>query len=756
MSSPPEDAKGSNELKKGTNPQHPGRKSPPREGVGEKGIDPEETKNERTKELATDQSIAARNLLYHPNDASLAVVGLCAAGVGSIMRRLDHPPGDTAPNLEKDEILINMCTRLMADGGTGRLPGFNARLADLVEMNLQTPRPAEYVGAVRLLAADCRVNMNNITRAAAIPGLDGALARQGLLSFMGDLGGLEAKETGFGKAFKGPLVAADAAPAVAAVAAADAAAAAAVEGAFSDADEIHVAATAKAAKAAKEAAQPGLEAAARRVYEAYVAGLCDAQRRFSNQPAPASDREVASFEKDFNNARKATSLKGGVLSAPAHTGDKKGQRAVKSWTVEIRRGLLNQGDRAEEKLAEANAEHKTTLLNASWPSFMVSKAVVQDVVEPVTGHVSGTFGEMVTTMNLFCGTPPITVNKAHPHGAPIPSAGKDQVTAIAALAGAGLITAGFHSAVEIFQPMSTFSGDDTQGSLGPQAVIETKQHVNALRDQIYQLKNPGAFGPLRDHGEYKLSEEELKLSVEELRWKSKSLTNAATKSEDMISLLQGGGGTLATIEVSRVMANHSTAPKELRKLYSVTTRLEELGQRGNFPGLEKARTDAHEMAIAAKSPSDYAKLQRAISKAEAIADQVEAIMTKPNQALAIATRARNAAVEIAWAPEGKLEKALQARTALAPLEEVKAQALREVQAARKEATAAIEEIEAKAAIEEKAEVKEEEKAVKADAKVERAEDPKPQNIKEQLQEIKKAGDAPAPEPTSMDNGPGRG
>jgi hypothetical protein len=501
----------------------------------------------------------------------------CGDGINCVMGRLSHD-GDADKNLAKDEILISMCTRLMADGGTGRIIGFNDRLAELVEMKKQDPKSIAYIAKVKSLADDCRANMDQITTTAKKPGPEGALARQGILSFMGDLGGIERHETGFGAAYKGPLC------------------------------------------------DP------KDVYNTYVAGLCDAQRKLRGQTIPAIDSVVTDFEEEFHKAREQTSLKGGGLSAPAHTARKKEERAPIGWKVQERQGLLNTGDLAEERLKEINPSHKKTLVDAAWPSYLVSEAVTKDVVEPVTGHVSGTFGEMAVTMNLFCGTSPESIDWKNPSGTPISSAHKDQVTAIGALAAAGLITAGFHSAVEIFQPLSTFTTHPTHGSLGPKAVVDMNLHALALRnyaEYLGKFKNrPSDWVQFSLDGKssYILSLEELKLSKEEVLNKAQSIEDAATKSVDMISALQGEGGTIATLELCRVLANHSTDPQKPLKLCSLNTRLEQLGLRGYSQELIEARNIAKDPV----SDSQQKKLKDAIDVAEQAADRREAAAkTKP-------------------------------------------------------------------------------------------------------------------------------
>ena len=565
-----------------------GKPSPPRTPlITEKGVvsnshaavNPESTDHKRTIELATDQSIAARNLLYHPNESSLTVMVRCAEGINSVMARLNHT-NDTAANLAKDEILISMCTRLMADGGTGRILGFNEKLATISDKNKETPKPEDYAALVTSLATTCRENMTNITTNARKDGPEGALARQGILSFMGDLGGLEKKETGFGSAYKPPLC------------------------------------------------DPQI------VYNTYVSGLCDAQLKLNGHTEPATDVEVEAFEKAFEAARQATSLKGGSLSAPAHTAGKKIERAPKSWEVVERIGLLNTGDIAEAKLKEANPRHEKSLVNAAWPSYVVSSELTEDVVEPVTGHVSGTFGEMAVTMNLFCGTPPVSITQDEPSGTPISSAQEDQVISIAALSAAGLITAGFHSAVEVFQPMSTFCSKATHGSMGPAAVCETEAHETALRTYAEELERIGEADRPTEWGQewafnektavFKLSKEELASTKEQLLARAEGLKNFGTKSTDMIALLQGGG-TIATLEVSSVLAHQSSDPKVPLQLFSLNTRLEELGQRGSSAELTLARA----IATQPYSEEQQKNLKDAIYAAEISADNRARERTTP-------------------------------------------------------------------------------------------------------------------------------
>lgn len=628
-------------------------KSPPRRPLGlaqgvvtatdkEYAINPEKPTNKRTIELATDQSIAARNLLYNPNASSLAVISKCAAGINAVMHRLKHTD-DVQDNLKKDKILISMCTRLMADGGAGRIPTFNTRLADLVNMQNLNPKPDNYAKSVSSLAQECRNNMAKITATAVNFGHEGACARQGMLAFLGDLGGIEKHETGFGSAYKGPLC---------------------------DPKEI---------------------------YMTYVAGLCDAQRTLTNQKIPASHDAIVSFEKALEESRKNTSIKGGSLSAPVHTAGKKIQRAPLSFKVEERKGLLNTGDMAEEKLKTVFSEHHKSLVDVAWPSYLVSKEVVEDVAEPVTGHISGTFGEMVTTMNLFCGTTPNTITWETPSGAGAENS--DQTVSIAALAAAGLISAGFHSAVEIYQPMSTFTTHATQESIGPKAVAMMNKHVKALR--AYANEEGNVMDKRATewvHDGYALDDIELNLSREELLSKAESLENAATKSVDMISMLQGGGGSIATLEVSRVMASQSSYPKIPFKLYSVQTQLDELGLRAHTSELEKART----LAKLSASKEQQINLERAISDAELAADQrdllhqaivqadlkvqrAEAVLLQKQKNLSVTTKATEAAQRLGWGEKSSLpEKALQARQNIDLLENTRKQAFRENETAKSE------------------------------------------------------------------------
>ncbi|MFT4059784.1 MAG: hypothetical protein QM652_09565 [Legionella sp.] len=658
--------------------QSPHRVSPPRTPLkpgdkglvaADKGINPETSKNDRTLELATDQSIAARHLLYHPNATTLAVVNRCADGVGSVMARLAHT-GNKDGDLAKDEILINMVSRLMADGSTGRIIGFNQEVDELMKMKKTSPTPPEYAERAEKLANKCRENMAHITATAKIPGPDGALARQGLLAFMGDLGGLEKTETGFGLAFKGPIGNEDPDPKIAA------------------------------------------KIASKHVYDAYVAGLCDAQRKLNGQ-GPASPEEVSKFEVEFAAARAATSVKGGVLSAPAHTAAKKAERAPVTWDVRVREGLLDQGNKAEDRLKKAYPDHKKTLVDAAWPGYLVSPEVTKNVVEPVTGHVSGTFGEMAVTMNLFCGTPPSSVSRHNPAGDSIPSADKNQLTAIAALSGAGLITAGFHSAVEIFQPMSTLTTQATTGALGPEAVESTLMHAEALRAFVTHLDNGGdrstfvhtkTVTPPDPFKPYQLTctlnEEELQLSKENLMDKALSLEDAATKSVDMISLLQGEGGTIATLDVSRVMANHSTNPDMVFQEYSLNTRLDELGQKGSTNALKKARELAQspdtskellELAIeAAEWAFESKEMHERALRADKEASRLETIAADKEAAFDKTNKERDNLLTIGWGATGNYsaKDRAEAREKSDAFNKVWTLARSEAIAARKEATAA--------------------------------------------------------------------
>lgn len=235
------------------------KRSPPRKaltinaGLTSSGANPELLRHLRTEELATDQSIAARNLLYHPNQSSLHVIKLCAEGINDIMKRLNHGL-DVELNLHNDEILISLCTRLMANGGAARIDGFNERLNKIVHLQKVQPSSEKYFSSVQLLATECRVKMDEITRSAVKEGPEGALARQGILSFMGDLGGLETADTGYGAGYLGPLC---------------------------DPKDI---------------------------YHSYVAGLCDTQRRLIGLNA-ADPIEVLDFAKEFHDCRAATSIK---------------------------------------------------------------------------------------------------------------------------------------------------------------------------------------------------------------------------------------------------------------------------------------------------------------------------------------------------------------------------------------------------------------------------------------------------------------
>jgi hypothetical protein len=574
----------------------PHRKSPPREKIVKTGLDgnvvekkdaekyvnPEATDNPRTLELATDQSIAARNLLYNPNSSCLEVINHCADGITSVMEVLEPTDTDTPQEkIDKDEILVSMVTRLMADGGTGRIDGFNDRLKELVELEKKVPQPAEYGEKLHKLADECRENMAEITENARIPGPEGAVARQGIMSFMGDLGGLEQKETGYGGAYKGPLGA------------------------------------------------PGEDGkkstASLRVYDAYVEGLFNHQRKLNGEHT----NDLKEFREDFIKARAETSEKqsateGGSLSASANAGGKKAERAVfADFKTEERTGLLNKGPEAEAQLKIENPQHKTTLLDAAWPKFVVSKELTQDVVEPVTGHVSGTFGEAAFTMNMFCGTDPKDATRESPGGAPHKEdqsekaeKTRDRLVSVGALAAAGLITAGFHSAVEVWQPMSNLTTASTLKSMGTDAVEESKAHVEALKAfRDLEGEKPSEF----QHEGYSL-QESIMLDEDDLTARVDAMEIHATKEHDMISMLQGGG-TLGTLEVSRAMANQSTNPDVPYKLYSVETQMEELEMlTGGSPYIEKVR----EIAKQKETPEQQFYLKTAIEKAYRVSFDVQA------------------------------------------------------------------------------------------------------------------------------------
>lgn len=594
------------------------------------GINPEELgqDQERTRQLAQDQSLAARNLIYNPGKSALGVIKKCTDGMSAIMARVSK-----SYSLQDNEILISMVTRLMADGGTGRVVGFNDALKELHALKKQIvaeppPEPKlkskleqQYRAKVESLAGKCRTNMAQIIANANKPGPEGAIARQGVLSFMGDLGGLETKETGFGAAYALPLTVKSYPQKKFKVDEK----AKTINGEAATEEEI------EKAKQANQAVDAVYEAGAKMVYDTYVAGVCDAQKG-----SKANPREVEAFEVKLDKARRASSMKGGALSAPAHTADKKGQRAPSDWNVQERKGLLNQGDAAEAKLKEmgARSEDSQKLRNASWPVYRVSDAVVEDVVEPVTGHISGTFGEMSMTMNMFCGTPPESITMAKAAGDCKPST----AVSIAALSSAGLITGGFHSAVEVFQPMSTFTTEDTTKAIGPKAKENMELHAAALREYADEVRSrsssssstPSMGSPTASEASstkswtssdsYALTEEECSLCEEELLNKAAGLTDAATKSQDMISLLQGGG-TLATLEVSGVMANQSTNTRELAEQFSLQSQFEILSQQGrSTPELVEARK------IAEQSNPDPKAFAEAIAKAR---DAVRGEPVKP-------------------------------------------------------------------------------------------------------------------------------
>ncbi len=616
------------------------RTSPPREDLEQKGdldrkeaitsrgVDPETLGNERTKELATDQSIAGRYLLYHPNQSCLDVIERCADGIGSITERLS-PTGDKDADLQKDKILITMLTRLMSDGGTAPVKDFNSRLAALKD-----PTLANYDELVHQLAEDCRQNMLNIRTTAKIPGPEGALGRQGVLAFMGDLGGLEPNETGFGGGFAAPLTKKLEIPYEEFRVLTDSLCNA---GRLTPADE----------ETLNKFAQNYLQAQqAGEVFRALTDGLCDAQRKLLGQKEPATQEELDKFAEAFLIARQNTSMKGGSLSAPAHTEAKKGERAAISFKPVERHGLHNTGDAAEEILKKADPEHQTSLRNAAWPQYYVSKDLVKGVVEPVTGHVSGTFGEMVVMMNMLCGTPPDTMTYDNPAGTQVSSANQEKQTiAIAALAVSELGVSGFHSAVEVHQPTSTFTTQATHKSLGPEAVEEAELQAAALRAYADNLDSGGMQSkfeypiPKLDDPvgmkRYVLTEDELTSNKEQLLTKAESIEMEASKSTDMISLLQGEGGTLATIEISSMLANQSVDPIVARQLISTATRLEAVSLRGHTPELEKARTIANEPV----SEAQKERLLVALTNAETVADQIDLLYKRAEEAKANMSRA---------------------------------------------------------------------------------------------------------------------
>ena len=363
----------------------------------------------------------------------------CATGVRRILDTVKST-GPVEDDVAKGEILISMFTRFMADGGAGRIQGFNATLQALVDAKAKLPQNQQgYQREVMILADRCRDRMERIlAECENIPGPENALARQALLTFMGDLGGLEATQTGFGAAYSVPLC-------------------------------------------GTEKPDPG------KVYDTFVRGLYDAQGRpESLAPSSITGKNIKDpfkqFKEDLEKARERTTVKdtGGVLSAAVHTIDKKGQRKMVVGPNLIRDGLLGQGPNADEKIFDKfnsyQIDDAKRLLSVGWPQFVVPEALVEDVVEPVTGHISGSFGELAVMILMFYGVQPQAITAEKPFGDAPPEA----VQAIASIAAAMLISAGYHSAVEIFQPMSTFCGNSPHLVVGKIATENTRKYVEEL------------------------------------------------------------------------------------------------------------------------------------------------------------------------------------------------------------------------------------------------------------------------------------
>ncbi len=504
-------------------------------------VDPESTTNEETLRMACDQSIAARNLLYHPGRESMEAIQRCTHGVRQVLRVIDAT-SDPVDNLKNGEILITMFTRFMADGGAGRIPGFNAQVRALGAARARLPEGQQsYNDKVLTLANTCRARMDGILERCVQEGPVGAIDRQALLTFVGDLGGFEPDQIGFGPTYPAPIC---------------------------------------GDPAKKDDPRAFAKDAAEKVYNTLVMGLF-------NAAGAGSTSEFVTFADNFKRARLLTASKpDGVLSATVHTITKATERVLVKDSSKERQGLLNQGGKADDIIsATTQIDQSQRLLSVAWPQFTVPKKLLEGVDEPVTGHVSGSFGEIAVMTAMLCGARPETFTPDEPAG----QSGLNP-RAIASLASAVLMTAGYHSAVEIFQPMSTFCGQPSHELLGSITARNSKLRVGALKDfaewkERYPGVDPSGF-PDIDLIDIAV---DCSLNPDELRDKADKLWAVSTKEQDFISLSQGKdrGATLATLEVCGVLAEQSQFPMQVGQLLSLRTREEMIGVSGSV--FSKAR-----------------------------------------------------------------------------------------------------------------------------------------------------------------------
>jgi hypothetical protein len=483
--------------------------------------DPEADASPETLDLAHEQSISARNLIYNPGKMPMDVIKKCAHGINAVMNRLSTEGKDEATALANNEILISMCTRLMIEGGNQPIPGFRNDLEKLGVLSKTNPRSeeqeAEYKYGVRELATKCRREMSQMLTDCQREGPAGGRGRQALLGFLGDLGGLEPhNEVQFG-GYPAPL------------------------------------------------------GSGTRIYSAYVDGVCDLNHPPSTNPDP---NVIARFPDEFEAARlRGVAKGGGTLGTDQFTKYKPDERVINlAEGPRERKGLLDQGTRADNTM---RIPEEQRLRNATWPSFRTARAVTEGLLEPVSGHVSGTAGEMIHTMRLLCGESP---NHIKGPSAPTEESlarmnryERDQSTAIASLTAAGLIATGFHTAVEVWQPISTYTGSGAEKLMGP----------GAIEEMVLTAKNleTAAEGILAKPGDPSTAErqEELKTAAQ-MKKESARLMEEASMCHDALKAV--GMGTMATTDVSRLMDKHSANMLQVTAFHSQSFRNDVRAQSG--------------------------------------------------------------------------------------------------------------------------------------------------------------------------------
>lgn len=140
-----------------------------------------------------------------------------------------------------------------------------------------------------------------------------------------------------------------------------------------------------------------------------------------------------------------------------------------------RKGILEKGEAADKNLISIRKD--SSINGAKWPKQLIEETRL-NTQEPWAGHMSGSIVEVLAAMDLFTGEDPLK-----PYPQPLAKDSKLNTPARqakAALASSWLIAVGFHSALEVYDTVKAYLGDDLRLS----NTIQPTQDLGHISDTL--------------------------------------------------------------------------------------------------------------------------------------------------------------------------------------------------------------------------------------------------------------------------------